>query len=164
MDVLVKEAKEKNKATSLAIFKPKEILDFKIESVEREWDKKKLRIIEEKSKQLDLFDSDKPSKLFEVVKKLPYKFSYKFKDESGKEPKLMIEDWEIGALYWKCLKREADEKKATQKVKEKYFHEFKKKDLYLFLGTTKEHHYRSPNPFIIIGVFYPPVNEQMFLL
>ena len=72
----------------------------------------------------------------------------------------MIEDWEIGALYWNCLKREKNEEKAVQKVRQKYFDEFKKKDLCLFLGTTKQFHNIAPNPFIIIGVFYPPIKEQ----
>ena len=32
-----------------------------------------------------------------------YEFSYKFISEDGKERKLMIEDWELGMLYWNCL-------------------------------------------------------------
>jgi hypothetical protein len=39
---LIAEAKEKNTCTSLAVFKPTEILDFTAEAVEREWDKEKL--------------------------------------------------------------------------------------------------------------------------
>ena len=70
----------------------------------------------------------------------------------------MIEDWEIGALYWNCLdKTEGDEFEANELVKKKYEDEFFKKDLYLFVGTTRANHHRAPNPFIIIGVFYPPV-------
>lgn len=42
MTELIALAKDKTKYTSLAVFKPKEILDFKIEKVDREWDKKKL--------------------------------------------------------------------------------------------------------------------------
>ena len=62
---------------------------------------------------------------FEVVKKIPYNFSYKFKDDSGKDSTLMITDWEIGALYFKCLKlANNNEKIAIDKVKEKYFNEF----------------------------------------
>ena len=164
LNVLIKEAK--NKKTSLAIFKPEKPIGFKCESVEnRKWNSEKIKIIKEKEKQLDLFNSDKPHEIFKIVKKLPYKFSYVFKDKSGKESKLMIEDWEIGALYWNCLKREKDEKKAIQKVRNKYLDEFnKKKDLYLFLGTTKKFHNVAPNPFVIIGVFYPPVTHQMSLL
>lgn len=70
---------------------------------------------------------------------------------------MMIEDWEIGQLYWNCLRRhDGDEMKACKDVEKKYFDLFaKKKDIYLFLGTTKIHHYRAPNPFVIIGVFPP---------
>jgi len=69
----------------------------------------------------------------------------------------MIEDWEMGQLYWNCLRRhDGDEMKACKDVEEKYFASFaKKKDIYFFLGTTKEHHYKAHNPFVIIGVFPP---------
>lgn len=72
---------------------------------------------------------------------------------------MMIEDWEIGTLYRKCLRdAEVDETVAAQKVRQKYFDDLAKtKDVYLFLGTKSEwHRRRSPNPFVIIGVFYPP--------
>ena len=78
----------------------------------------------------------------------------------------MIEDWEIGALYWNCLKAaEGVETVALEKVREKYEQEFlKQKDIYLFLGTTKEWHTRrSKNPFVIIGVFYPKKEAQTSL-
>ena len=71
---------------------------------------------------------------------------------------LMIEDWELGMLYWNCLRMNGgDEAEACNKVREKYFVEFcNKKDLYFFLGTTKKFHNVGPNPFIVIGTFYPP--------
>jgi hypothetical protein len=155
LEKLIAEAKEKRKYTSLAVFKPKEILDFTIEEAEREWDQKKLDKLKAKSQQLNLFeDSENP---FEVVRKLPYKFSYKFIDEDDRSSTLMIEDWEIGALFWKCLeKNKEDETKACEDVKRKYFDDMAKtKDLYLFLGTTREFHLMAPNPFIVIGTFYP---------
>jgi hypothetical protein len=94
---------------------------------------------------------------FKVVQKVPYKFSYRFEDDSGKQSKMMIEDWEIGMLYWNCLKRaNKDEAVAIAKVKEKCFDWFLTRDLYFFLGTTKQFHNVSPNPVIIIGVYYPP--------
>ena len=105
-----------------------------------------------------LFELDTPHEVFETVKKLPYKFSYVFKAEDNKPHKLMIEDWEIGALYWKSLERaNGNEKIACQKVKEQYWNNFtNNKDLYFFLGTKKDKHYKARNPFSIIGVFYPP--------
>lgn len=155
MSDLIALAKDKTKYTSLAVFKPKKIIDFKIEGVSREWDKKKLDKLKARASQIDLFEhSENP---FEVVDKLPYKFSYKFISDDDIERTLMIEDWEIGALYWNSLKRyEGDEFRACNDVKKKYFDDFAKtKDLYLFLGTTREFHLISPSPFVIIGTFHP---------
>ena len=96
-----------------------------------------------------------------VVDKLPYKFYYRFKDDVGKQSQMMIEDWEIGALYWKCLKQaDGDEDRAKELVKQKYWTQFKSKDIHLFLGTTKQYHGWATNPFIIIGVFYPEKEDQ----
>jgi hypothetical protein len=163
MTELIAQAKDHTKYTSLAVFKPKEILDFKIEKADREWDKKKLDALKAKAQQLNLFqNSDNP---FEVVQKLPYKFSYKFTSDDGLERTMMIEDWEIGALFWRQVaKHEGDELKACEDVKKKYFDDFAKtKDLYLFLGTTREFHLIAPNPFVIIGTFHPQKLSQLSL-
>jgi hypothetical protein len=158
---LIAEAKDPSQRTSLAVFKPKEVLDFIIEPEEREWDREKL----EHLKQANLFESA-PGGLFKVVRKLPYKFSYKFVDEDGKQSTLMIEDWEIGQLYWNSLKRhEGNEVMACDDVRKKYFDDLvNTKDLHLFLGTTLQFHVRNaPNPFIIIGIFYPKPETQFEL-
>ena len=146
------------KNVSLATFKPKEIIDFIIEEEEnREWkdEWKEIR------KQGDLFDQGKSPEI--LIPKLPFKFYYRFRDDEGTESRLMIEDWEIGALFWNCLKSaEGNEVIALEKVREKYEKEFlKEKDIYLFLGTTREWHMRrAKNPFVIIGVFYPKKEIQ----
>jgi hypothetical protein len=61
----------------------------------------------------------------------------------------MIDDWDLGAF---SLKFKQDHKLAYEKVKEKYL----KKDLFFFLGTTKQYHNIAPNPFMIIGTFPSP--------
>lgn len=145
---------------SLATFKPAEIVGLEIEADAREWKGEWLEI----RKQRDLFVQDKPPET--LIPKLPYKFFYRFKDDAGKESRLMIEDWEIGALYWNCLRAsEGIEAVALEKVREKYEREFlKERELYLFLGTTKEWHMRrAKNPFVIVGVFYPRREIQMNL-
>src|SRR5690606_3402939 len=88
--------------------------------------------------------------------KLPYKFSYVLVDNRGRKSTMMIEDWEIGQLYWNCLsKYNGDEAKAVADVRKKYFDDFaKSKDLHLYLGTSQAHHYPSRNPFMIIGTFH----------
>lgn len=158
LDELLSEAKNKDIATSLAVFKPATVKDFIVEDAEREWSKEKLANL----KQLNLFASATKDKT-EVVRKLPYKFSYRFEDNNGRESTLMIEDWEIGALYWNLIAQyEGNEERAIAGVKEKYFDDFvKTKDLHLFLGTTLEFHAKNaPNPFVIIGTFHPkPITQ-----
>lgn len=152
---LIEEAKTKGIYTSLAVFKPTKIKGFTVEKSARDWNKKQKLSLQKGN----LFEDENT---FEVVKKLPYKFSYVFEDCNGREATLMNRDWEVGALYWNCLKRHnGDEKAACADVKYKYWDDFAKtKDLYLFLGTTKAYHKRAPNPFIIIGTFHPPIELQ----
>lgn len=147
---------------SIAIFKPAELLEFVVEKTEREWDQDSLEILKAKANQLSLFQTeDEVRKEFLIVDKLPYKFSYRFKDSAGKESTLMIEDWEIGALFWNCLKQsEGNEDEAIKLVRRKYMDEFSSKEIFLFLGTTRQFHGWAKNPFVIIGVFYPPASQQ----
>jgi len=153
---LISKAKDRRIKTSLATFKPTEVIDFVYKAEEeREWNRKK----QEELRQLNLFE--KRNNKFQIVRKLPYKFSFIFIDDEGKRSKLMIEDWETGQLFWKCFDEQKDEKIACEKVREKYLDDLAMtKDLYFFLGTTKIHHFRAPNPFIIIGAFYPKKEEQ----
>jgi uncharacterized protein YecA (UPF0149 family) len=155
---------------SLAHFQPTEWLSFVVEKADREWDSKKLALLEAERKQQDLFKDEKTlEEEFKVVQKLPYKFSYRLKDASDKKSTMMIEDWEIGALYWKCLQRaKGDEAIAVQKVREKYWDSFVKSgdyDLTVVLGTTLQHHNkRASNPYVIISVVPTPHEPQMALL
>ena len=145
---------------SLAIFRPSKIIDFEVKEVERNWNVTNQQAIEASLKQGSLFDRFKYEN-FKLVKKLPYKFSYVIKDCHGTRSRMMIEDWEIGQLYWNCLTNN-DEKTAIEKVRQKYFENIARtKDVYLFLGTTYQFHFkRAPNPYVIVGVFYPPIDNQ----
>ncbi|MBO9326087.1 MAG: hypothetical protein J7463_12060 [Roseiflexus sp.] len=162
---LIADAKNPKICRSLATFKPKEILDFYAEATEREWDMKKVMQVQANRRQLRLFPDEEEDleKEFQIVKKLPYTFKYHFRDSDGKESNLMIEDWETGQLFWNCLQRhEGDEQRAIEDVRRKYFDDFAQtKDLYFFLGTTLQYHKRAPNPFIIVGTFYPKKDEQL---
>lgn len=153
LEEIIKKANNENEL-SLAIFKPTEITNFTYEKDSEEWDEKKLRAIEADKQQLKLFEEYKRE--IAIVDKLPYKFYYHFKDDAGKESKLMIEDWEIGQLYCNCLNRKS-EKEAIKDITKKYKKDFiDNKDIYFFLGTTRQYHGWAKNPFVITGVFYPP--------
>lgn len=154
-------AQANNNELSLAIFKPKQITDLLVEEADREWDEKKLSALNASQKQKSFLDEMKEE--FKVMPKLPYKFSYRFEDDEGTVSTLMIEDWEIGQLYWNCVKK-SGEKTAVEKVRQKYMDDFAKtKDLYIFLGTTRLFHGWAKNPFVIIGTFHPPIERQTSL-
>jgi hypothetical protein len=150
---------------SLGTLRPKEIIGLSIEKSEREWDPKLI----EKMKQMSLFelDADGQAKQRRLIRKLPFDFKYKFLSDGDEKPReLMILDWEIGTLFWNCLRQsDGDEEEAKKLVRKKYFDEFvAQRDILLFLGTHYLFHMRRvENPFMIIGVFYPPKTPQLFL-
>lgn len=164
LDTLIAESKQPP-YKSLAVLKPKKVIDFIWEPVEREWDEQKLETVYANQQQLSLFEQDKKI-AFKIVKKLPYKFSYVFTIEDGKKRTLMIEDWELGMLYWNCMKiTGGNEKKACQLVKKRYFETMiNGKDFYFFVGTTKSYHMIAPNPYIIIGTFWPEAEKNELTL
>jgi hypothetical protein len=114
----------------------------------------------QKANQGELFEEETWRKTFSVIPKLPYNFSYRFVDAVGKESTLQVLDWEVGALFWNCVKRHGSEEVALAKVREKYFDTFVKKDLHFFLGTTQQFHFVGRNPWVIVGVFPIPHLKQ----
>lgn len=152
---LIEESNSTN--MSLAVFKPSKIIDFIWKKDDREYSKEKLDAIERERKQLNLFTNGEDDDVFKIVNKLPYKFSYVFEDIKGKRSTLMIEDWEVGAAFWNWKAHYESEEVALQKLKEKFFENYAKdRDLYFFLGTTRQYHGWAINPFIIIGLFPLP--------
>lgn len=159
LDDLIAEAR--SNTTSLAVFKPTRVLDFTWEQEGREWDAKKLEEMRGLNSQLDLFEDNEWRKTFQVIPKLPYSFSYKFEDSTGRQSELQVLDWEAGALFWNCLRStNRDEPAALDKVRQKYFEEFLTKDLHFYLGTTQQFHFIAPNPWVIIGVLPIPHETQ----
>lgn len=150
---------------SLAVFRPTRIKEFRWEEETREWDPSKVAEIRARSQQKELFAEESWRETFKLIPKLPYSFSYRFEDSSGRASELQILDWEIGALYWNCLRgSDGDERAALAKVKAKYFDDFGQRDLHFFLGTTQQFHQVAPNPWVIVGVFPIPHERQTSLL
>jgi hypothetical protein len=160
LEDLIKGAKANE--LSLAVFRPTRVIDFIWEEDLRKWDPKRVREMREIHRQLDLFDDNSWRRTFEVIPKLPYSFSYRFEDAEGRRSELQVLDWEAGALYWNCLKLAGgDEGLALVKMRQKYFSSFLTTDLHFFLGTTQQGHNVAPNPWVIIGVFPIPHENQL---
>ena len=146
---------------SLATLRPSQVTGFNVQPSQREWKEEWTNRALQRSF-LEYAASSEPEKR-RLVQKVPYDYYYEFLSEGDTTPrKLKIEDWEIGALFWNCLTQSGgDENAANQLVREKYFDTFtSERDLYFFLGTTKQFHNVARNPFIIVGVFYPPSSPQ----
>ncbi len=164
----------KDNKLSLAVLKPKQVESVVCEKYTGEdlaKHKKKLSELQARFKaglqQTSLWDdANHLNEHFKFAEKIPYKFSYKFSTEDGKWRTLMIEDWEIVELYRKCISGGDSEQVACQKVREKYMKIAKERDVFLFLGTVyKWQKMNGTNPFVIIGVFYPPkaTSQQLSL-
>lgn len=146
---------------SLALFKPARIIDFVWEEEDRDWDPAKVEQMRDIARQQELFEEEQWRQNFKLIPKLRYSFSYRFEDENGKTSKLQILDWEVGALYWNCLKgAHGDEAVALAKVKQMYFDHFNQTDLHFYLGTTQRWHTVGVNPWVIIGVLPIPHETQ----
>ncbi len=154
----------KSNALSLAVFKPAEVIDFVWEEEEREWDLKKVEEMRIRTRQGVLFEEDSWKQTFRLIKKLPYSFSYRFRDADSRTSEMQVLDWEVGQLFWNCMRQYGnDESIALAKVRERYYDDFTKKDLHFFLGTTYQFHGWALNPWVIIGVFPAPHRHQMDL-
>ena len=154
----------KSNTLSLAVFKPTKVTDFIWEEEDRNWNQERLHQMRALHSQLALFEDNSWRQTFQLIPKLPYSFSYRFEDSTGKRSELQVLDWEAGALYWNCLKStEGDEDAALTKVRNMYFDTFLKTDLHFFLGTTQRFHQVGPNPWVIVGVFQVPDDPQQRL-
>lgn len=84
---VISKAHNKSDPISLALFRPTRIIDLKIEADSRGWDAEKLASLHAQSQQLNLFQTMKEIEdEFRVVPKVPFKFSYRFEDDTGKNP------------------------------------------------------------------------------
>ena len=70
---------------------------------------------------------------------------------------MMIEDWELGALYWNCIDKGATPDEAKAKVKTKFLDQIcaSDRDTHFFVGTVLKH-----GTWVIIGVFWPKKPEK----
>ena len=155
LNTIIEKAQKEN-SMSLCTFKPTKYLG--VEIIKKQ-DTKKLTYVEKMkftNVNRSLFDEDDSAMDFISMPEIPYKFKLPFLDDSGKKSSMSIIDWEISQLYLNLKKREKSEDIVLEKVKKKLEGFIEKNDLYLFLGTMRQMHSHTNNPYTIIGLFYPP--------
>ncbi len=142
-------AQQEEDRTSLGIFRPKEVQDLLVTPDEADWKAgfkaalAQARLWEKRAASL------------EPPRKVPFKFQYKFTcdEPTCKGHRMMIEDWEVGALYWKCIDQGATPNEACQSVRHKFLEEIcaAERDTHLYVGTILAY----PKSWVVIGVFWP---------
>lgn len=139
---------------SLALLKPKSLERLEIVKARSEdWtDEEKAKLLQMQM-QGELFTQEQVKQEIKDLKKIPYDFYYHYIYESPdgeKQGHFKIVDWEIGALYWNCVRSHKDnwEKPFRERVER----EMQKKDLMFLMGNQ----HRFQDQWLIISLIYPP--------
>lgn len=140
---------QKTDKTSLGVIRPREILDLEITADADDWKPK----FKDALRQQRLWDDRTAT--HEPPRKVPWKFHYRFRCDDQRckgNHRMMIEDWEAGALYWNCVDKGDSPAAAAAKVKQKFLDQMcaPEIDTHFFVGTVLGH-----ETWVIIGVFWP---------
>jgi hypothetical protein len=139
------QARQKKDGTSLAAFRPTDVIDFKIEGDTDEWDDKKAGV------------ASQPSLFFPTrdgLEKIPFKFVYRYRCGpkcNGHEQSNI--DWELAQPY-RAWRKRYDESTLIEKIRARYLGEMcsPAKDTIFFVGNQHQHR----QSFMVLGVFWPP--------
>lgn len=145
---------QKADRTSLGIFKPKRIHDLVYTPDTADWKASFKTALA----QARLWEDRKVTK--EPPRKVPFKFHYVFDCDDPRCKRchrMMIEDWEVGALYWRMVDRGATRQEAARTVREKFLGTVcaSDRDSHFFVGTILAH----PKTWVVIGVFWPKLTK-----
>jgi len=158
MDEIVDLANKKN-TLSLCLFKPDDYLHVYFEA-KKEEPLTDAEIRAYKNANVNLFEHNDTCEVeFNAMPPLPYSIKLVFVDQKGKKSKMNILDWEISQLYWNLHKKGKSDQEIKKDIKEKIEWMIHSRDLYLYLGTMRQMHGWTSNPFTIIGLFYPPTDQ-----
>ncbi len=146
--------KKRTDRTSLGIIRPKQIFDLDIVKDDPDWPPRFLAAM----KQYRLWETRGVTK--EPPRKVPWKFTYCFACDDPRckgTHRMMIEDWEVGALYWREVDRGKSPRDAAESVRHRFLHELcaPDKDTRFYVGTILAH-----GTWVVIGVFWPNRKRQ----
>jgi hypothetical protein len=137
--------------TSLAAFRPAEVIDLEIDADEDEWTPSQAGVAAQPS----LFFPRKTT-----LEKIPHRFRYHYRcgPKCGGHHQSMI-DWELAQAYrqWRMKNGEAV---ALQMIRQKFLNEMcdVRKDTIFFVGN----HHLYPESFMVLGVFWPPLSKVSY--
>lgn len=138
--------RQRQTGESLAVFHPREIMDFEWEEADGDWDERRGAVVSQ------------PSLMFprgEALERIPYKFWYRYRcDEkrcSGHRQSII--DWELAQAFRRWQPEYRDERGLLDALRHKWLDEMwaPDRDSALFVGNQHRH----PASFLVLGVYWP---------
>lgn len=152
---------QRSDGTSLAVFRPAEVLGLVIEASDVRQDKRALA--EAWAAQPTLFDgldADEEALQLEALEQIPWTFKYRYRcsDPDCSTHTQTIVDWEIVELYRKVRGRDDWQ----DLIRAKWLDQLcdQDRDTAFFVGN--QHQY--PNAFLVLGVWWPPRRPDQLAL
>ncbi|MBI5923892.1 MAG: hypothetical protein HY847_19865 [Betaproteobacteria bacterium] len=148
------EASRLEHGTTLALLRPKHLLELAISDADRpDWTDEEKAILLKDGMQGKLFTEEETRQHIKELRKVPYNFHYRYVCDSPEGEKTFLHkiiDWEAGMLFWNCRK---DHGKEWEKpFRAKLGEQLPNKDLMFLMGNQ----HRFPHQWLIISVIYPP--------
>jgi len=148
------EAKRLKSGQSLALLRPKRILELEIEESDKpDWTEEEKQKLLQLQAQVELFKEDEELKQLRLLKKIPHDFYYRYEAEGSGgvvAHRHKLVDWEVGALYWNCRRSYGADWES--KFRQKLESELTEKDLILMVGNM----HRFQNQWLAVSLIYPP--------
>ena len=140
--------------STLVLLRPKRILGLLIEKARNtSWtDEEREKLLREQM-QGNLFSEKEAKAQVGELRKIPYDFYYSYlceTPEGEKSSRHKIVDWELGALYWNCLKDHGSGWEAP--LRQKLEVQLVGKDLMFLMGNL----HRFQDQWLIVSLIYPP--------
>jgi hypothetical protein len=146
---------------SLGFLRPTRLLELEIVLLppsEQDWNVEQYEKLTSDSGMEDMFTSNtEPTRMRDILRKIPYRFYYRYQIETSEgteEKRHSLIDWEVGALYWNCLRSHGADWETPFRARLET--EFQEKDLVFMLGNEKRFH----DQWHIISLIYPPKPPQ----
>lgn len=145
---------QKERGQSLALLKPDRLVALDIEPVTSpEWTEDEKAKLLQQQQQGNLFEEEEKVDL-RTLKKLPYSFHYRYEcvapDGTREEWRHKISDWEAGALYWNCKRK--DPANWQDKFRAQMFDNMQSREMIFLMGNI----HRFQNQWLIVSMLYFP--------
>lgn len=139
--------------TTLGLIRPSRVIGLDITPAKSPtWTQDEMDKLLQSQQQAGLFDNS-DAKTLTTLRKLPFDFHYRYEcnTENGVVAyRHKIADWEAGALYWNCFRRDPANWETAFRAKMEI--ELPAADLMFLMGTI----HRFPDQWLIVSLIYPP--------